>query len=217
VNAARRALVAVDLGRVSYAAALAAQLDLVERIAAGEDDRLLLVEHEPVITCGRGTAADERASLAALPVDVVESSRGGEATWHGPGQLVGYPLLRLDGEERDLHRHLRVIEDALLAVVRDYGLEGTRKPPHTGVWIGSRKVASIGVAVKRWVSYHGFALNLDPDLAAFQGFKPCGLDGAVMTSLAVELGVAGIDRDEAASRVTQRVAEAFGRRLVRGA
>lgn len=183
-----RELVVRDLGRSSYAAALALQLDLVERRARNEiPDHLLLVEHESVLTIGRG--ADLRA-VEGLTIPIHEVSRGGEATWHGPGQLVGYPILALAEThgERDLHRYLRDLEETLILACADLGFVAGRHPPHTGVWIGERKVASIGVAVKKWVTYHGFALNVDCDLASFRGFQPCGLASELMTSLVHESG-----------------------------
>lgn len=210
MSAARRILEVVDLGRIAYAAALDLQHRLVEERAAGAGrDRLLFAEHDDVVTIGRG---GDRFAAGASPFPVVEVERGGEATWHGPGQLVGYPILGLEGAERDLHRYLRGIEDALVRALGDLGVAAGRNPPHTGVWIGGAKVASIGVAVRRWVTFHGFALNVAPDLLAFGGFRPCGLDPGVMTSLAAALGAApaaGLVR----ARVAVRFAEVFDRAL----
>ncbi len=208
----RPALVVVRLGRVAYADALALQHDLVRRRAAGSiRDHLLLLEHDAVLTIGRG-GDDGGARTTGVPV--VEIERGGEATWHGPGQLVGYPILALDPARRDLHRYLRDLEEVLIRAVAEFGVAATRNPPHTGVWVGARKIASLGVAVKRWVTFHGFALNVDCELAAFRGFHPCGLDPAVMTSLANELRAAP-DRDAVDERVTERFAEVFERDVVR--
>lgn len=169
------------LGRVDYAAARALQLALVERRA---DDRiadtLLLLEHDDVVTVGRGA---DREAASAVPYPVVEVERGGEATWHGPGQIVGYVIVKLDGPERDLHRVLRAVEEGVIETLRGLGVSPSRNPPHTGVWIGAKKVCSVGIAVRRWVTYHGFALNVRTDLAAYRTFKPCGLDAAVMDSL----------------------------------
>ncbi len=179
------------LGRIDYAAARRLQLGLVERIAEGQEpDTLLLCEHDPVITCGRGT---DLANLgpAAAELPVVEVERGGDVTWHGPGQLVGYPILRLEGEERDLHLHLRRTEGLLIRTLSELGADAGRNPPHTGVWVPAgepaRKIASIGVAVRRWTTYHGFALNISSDLREFARINPCGLDAAVMTTLQREL------------------------------
>jgi len=170
------------LGRTEYAAAHAEQQRLLAARVEGEvPDQLLLTEHEPVITVGRGA---DLAELAGLDTPVVEIERGGEATWHGPGQLVAYPILALPEGRRDLHRYLRDLEEVVLGVLAEFDVEGTRRPGWTGVWIGDRKVSSIGVAVRRWVTWHGVSLNLHNDLDAFRGFRPCGLDPDVMTRLA---------------------------------
>ena len=176
------------LGRVAYADALALQLRLVEDRHSGRiADQLLLLEHDEVLTVGRrkpGPPLTEGSSdLPIFPV-----SRGGEMTWHGPGQLVGYWIRALVGPERDLHRHLHLIEEALLRALAPLGVSGRREPGKTGVWVGPRKIASIGVAVRNWVTYHGFALNLSVDSRVWQGFRPCGLEGAVMTDLRSVLG-----------------------------
>ena len=198
------------LGRVPYERVLERQHALVERRARGEiGDRLLLLEHPPVVTVGRGARP---ADVAGVSAPVVEVERGGEATWHGPGQIVGYPILRLEGRERDLHLHLRRLEETLIRALSDFGLEAGRRPPHTGVWTAGGKVASIGVAVRRWVTFHGFALNVDCDLSAFASFRPCGLDARVMTSVARELGAAP-DRAALEDAVVRRFAEVFGRVL----
>jgi len=170
------------LGRMRYADAYALQKDLVDdRVEGRIRDTLLLAEHEAVITLGRKAP---RADVAATALPVFEVERGGEATWHGPGQLVAYPIVRLDGARRDLHRYLRDLEEVVIGVLAEFALEGTRKSGLTGVWIGDKKVASIGVAVRRWVAWHGLSLNVHTDPAAFQGFRPCGLEPDVMTRLA---------------------------------
>jgi lipoyl(octanoyl) transferase len=170
------------LGRTAYADAHAQQQALVaERIVGTVGDVLLLTEHEPVITVGRGTPAEEQRALAATGIPVVEVERGGEATYHGPGQLVAYPILALPEDRRDLHRYLRDLEEVVIGVLGELELEGTRRPGLTGVWLGDRKVCSIGVAVRRWVTWHGLALNLHTDLTPFRRFHPCGLASDVMT------------------------------------
>ena len=126
--------------------------------------------------------------LAPGDIPVIEVERGGDVTYHGPGQLVGYPILKLDEAERDLHLYLRNLEEALIGVCADVGLEGRRNPGWTGAWIGARKVASLGIAVRRWVTLHGFALNVSTDLSRFAMINPCGLEATVMTSLAAETG-----------------------------
>lgn len=170
------------LGRRSYGEVHELQRDLLERRIAGEvRDTLLLVEHEPVVTVGRGAAA---ADLAGLECPVVEVERGGEATYHGPGQIVAYPIYALPEGRRDLRRYLRDLEEVLIRVLAEVEIEGRRREGATGVWIGAQKVASIGVAVRRWVAWHGMALNVHTDLEVFRRFRPCGLEGQVMTRVA---------------------------------
>jgi lipoate-protein ligase B len=176
----------VDLGRISYEEAWDLQKRLVERRARAEiPDVLLLLEHDPVVTLGRSVRG-QRPALAGVPSFEVE--RGGDLTYHGPGQLVGYPILRLEEGRRDLHRYLRDLEEALLRSLARFGIAGERRDGYTGVWSDGRKLASIGVAVRRWVTYHGFALNVSTDLSAFRLLNPCGLPGEVMTSMAELLG-----------------------------
>jgi lipoyl(octanoyl) transferase len=175
------------LGRREYRLAHALQRRLADEVAAGEaPDTLLLLEHDPVITCGRGTDATNLPDPGGS-IPVVGIERGGDVTWHGPGQLVGYPILGLRDHERDLHLHLRRIEDLLIRTCIDLGCTASRNPGFTGVWTPAdqpaRKLASIGVAVRRWVTYHGFALNVNVDRKVFDSIKPCGLDSEVMTSL----------------------------------
>lgn len=180
-----RALDVRRLGRTRYEDAHALQQELVAGRAEGAiGDVLVLTEHEPVITHGRGTPAAELHDLAATGIPLVEVERGGEATYHGPGQLVAYPILLLEEHRRDLHRYLRDLEEVVIGLLSEFGLEGLRRPGLTGVWIAERKVCSIGVAVRRWVTWHGLALNLHTDLAPFRRFHPCGLAPDVMTRLA---------------------------------
>jgi lipoate-protein ligase B len=176
------------LGRTSYADAHALQEELVEQRIRGEiGDQLVLTEHEPVITLGRG--ADAR-QFEQLGLPVVQVERGGDATYHGPGQLVAYPILALAESRRDLHRYMRDLEEVVIRVLAEVEVVGTRRPGLTGVWIGDRKVCSIGVAVRRWVTWHGLALNLSTDLNAFASFRPCGLDPKVMTNVAEHVELA---------------------------
>jgi lipoyl(octanoyl) transferase len=173
------------LGRTRYADAHALQVALLaQRVDGAIGDVLLLTEHEAVITVGRGTPPEEERQLAATGIPVVEVERGGETTYHGPGQLVAYPILLLSEDRRDLHRYLRDLEEVVIGVLGELAIEGTRRPGLTGVWIGERKVCSIGVAVRRWVTWHGLALNLHTDLAPFRRFHPCGLSPDVMTRVA---------------------------------
>jgi len=173
----------MDLGLVPYGEAWEIQKELVKQRAAKKvPDTLLLVEHFPVITAGRKT---RMSPTATIPVFEIE--RGGDETLHSPGQLVGYPIIYLPKENRDLHEYLRRIEEVLIHSLEDFGLQAGRREGLTGVWIGAKKIASIGVACKKWVTYHGFALNVNNDLSLFQKIKPCGLDPKIMTSMGAEL------------------------------
>jgi lipoate-protein ligase B len=193
-----------DLGRVPYGAAWALQKALVKRRTAGLiPDVILFLEHDPVVTLGRA-AREERPNPAGVPVFEVE--RGGGLTCHGPGQLVGYPILALPLARRDVHRYLRDLEEVLLRALARFGIPGRRRAGWTGVWCGEHKVASIGVALSRWVTFHGFALNVTNDLAAFQGLRPCGLPAGVMTSMSALLG-----EPLAVGPVTEAVAEEMAR------
>ena len=189
------------LGRIAYAEALALQ----ERIVGEKEDALLLLEHEPVFTIGRTADQSSLRDPAALPAPLIIISRGGQATWHGPGQLVGYPLLDLRQRGSDLHRYLRELEDFLCGICQHFGVAAHRRDGLTGVWIGPRKLASIGVGVRRWVSMHGFALNVCGDLAGFDHITPCGLSGVEMTSLERE-GAAGVTVEAVAQIVAERFA-----------
>lgn len=174
-----------DLG---YEETLALQQDLVsQRIDNAIPDTLLLLEHAPVYTIGRTRDQSSLTSRDQLPHPVYEVSRGGQATYHGPGQLVGYPIIDLNPLGRDLHHYLRALENSLLTLCHDCGVAATRREGLTGIWVQQRKLASIGVGVRKWVSYHGFALNVRAEsLSAFQHITPCGLAGVAMTSLESE-------------------------------
>jgi lipoate-protein ligase B len=181
------------LGPTPYRDGLVLQEGLVKaRVAGGTSDWLLYPDHPPVLTFGRGTTPGnviaDQATLGRLGVEQFEVARGGDVTWHGPGQLVGYLICRLDDRDRDLHRFLRGIEEGLIRALAAWGIEGERSPGRTGVWVSGEKIASIGIAVRRWVSYHGFALNVAPDLRFFDLINPCGLRGIHMTSVAERLG-----------------------------
>ena len=169
----------VDLGAMEYGEALELQRDLVARRARGEiPDTLLLVEHPHVITLGRKTTP---ANLRPQDIPVFQVDRGGDATYHGPGQLVGYPIVLLP--DHDVRKHVRGMEVAIANTVSAYGIAGERVEGHPGIWVEGKKLASIGVAVKDWVTYHGFALNVNTDLAYFELIRPCGLDPSTMTSM----------------------------------
>jgi lipoyl(octanoyl) transferase len=186
-----------DWGRTAYAEATARQLKQVQARIDGEgEDALIFTEHDPVYTVGlrAGAAANllwNESQLAAQGISVAETNRGGDITYHGPGQIVGYPIVDLS-PVKDLHAYLRFLEEIMIRSVGCFGLVATRREGLTGIWVGSRKIAAIGVAVRRWVAYHGFALNVAPNLAHFAGIVPCGIaatDGTV-TSLASELTAA---------------------------
>lgn len=169
------------LGRTLFEEAYALQKELVTARGEGRiGDVLILTEHDPVVTVGRGT---DVSSVDSVGPPVHEIERGGEATYHGPGQLVAYVIRALPEGERDLHAYLRDLEEVIIGVLGEFKLSAERCEGQTGVWIGRKKIASIGVAVSRWVTYHGLALNLHTDLAAFHEFRPCGLDANVMTRL----------------------------------
>jgi lipoate-protein ligase B len=188
------------LDRISYAAALALQEEIVARKINDPraDDELLLLEHEPVYTIGRTPDQSSLRSPEALPHPLVQTGRGGQATYHGPGQLVGYPLIDLRHRGQDLHRYLRALEELLIAILHAYGIDGQRREGLTGVWVAQRKIASIGVGVRRWVSMHGFALNVCGDLSPFQQIIPCGIAGVEMSSVEREAGRAISVREIAA-------------------
>jgi len=174
-----------DLGLIAYEEAYALQKDLVaqKRQDVSLPDQLLLLEHPDVYTSGRKTKV-------AAQVPTVSVERGGEDTFHNPGQLVAYPILSLGEDERDLHKYLRRLEEVVMASLADFGVHSTRRPGATGVWIAgeAKKIASVGVAVSGWVTYHGVALNVSNDLTGFSRIHPCGFDANVMTSLAERLG-----------------------------
>lgn len=184
----------VGLGRLAYAEALSLQRDLAARRIAGtlDHDVLLLVEHPPVVTLGRGFQPQHlpitREALAERGIEVHEIDRGGDVTFHGPGQLVGYPIFDLAGHRRDLHWFLRQMEEALITGLAPLGIPGDRAAGYTGVWTRGRKIASIGIHVRQWVTWHGFALNVTTDLSYFDLIVPCGIPNVEMTSVQRELG-----------------------------
>jgi lipoate-protein ligase B len=202
-----------DLGRRPYAEVLELQRDLRRRRIGGElgEDVLLLVEHPPVITLGRGTRSSSLpiapAELERRGVEVFEVERGGDVTFHGPGQLVGYPILDLGGHRQDLHWYLRSLEDVLIQALGALDIEAGRNPGLTGVWTAGRKIASIGIHVKQWVTLHGFALNVTTDLDPFDLIVPCGIRQVVMTSVAAEL--LRTDSEPLMTEVRGRVVGAF--------
>ncbi|MFP6874716.1 MAG: lipoyl(octanoyl) transferase LipB [Verrucomicrobiales bacterium] len=178
------------LGRVSYEKGLTFQNNAVARRLSGEiTDTVFLLEHDPVYTIGR---TSDHSSLqgesAALPYPVFETNRGGQATYHGPGQLVGYPIIDLRSYGQDLHTYLRSLEVALVNSCNEFGVNSTTRRGLTGVWCGERKIASIGIGVRHWISMHGFAINVCGDLSPFEHITPCGISGIEMTSISREAG-----------------------------
>jgi len=208
-------MIAADLGRAGYKPTLELQQRLVAKVQARSDpSHLLLVEHDPpVITLGRrgGTrhvlADPER--LAAAGVEIVKVSRGGDVTWHGPGQLVAYPILRLDTRRLTLRAYVQRLEQAVIDTLARLGIAAGRRDGLVGVWVGREKIAAIGVAVSRWVTYHGFALNVATDLSHFALIVPCGLAGKAVTSLSKCLG-RQVSLDEVKPAVIDAVKEVFG-------
>lgn len=207
----------VDLGHRPYGEVLELQRDLCRRRVTGDlaNDTLLLVEHDPVYTMGRGTKPSSLpltpAELERRGISVFEVERGGDVTFHGPGQLVGYPIIDLKQHREDLHWYLRELEAVLIDSLETLGISAERNPGLTGVWTGGRKIASIGVHVKQWVTLHGFALNVTTDLSHFGLIVPCGIENVVMTSVAQELG--GGDGGALWAAARDAVVSAFGARF----
>ncbi|HZR04818.1 MAG TPA: lipoyl(octanoyl) transferase LipB [Candidatus Udaeobacter sp.] len=205
MNAATTDLHVHWLGRMDFARALAWQEEIVlkKRHDSSLGDQLLLLEHEPVYTIGR---TPDQSSLSArrtarrirrgelggahLPHPLFAINRGGQATYHGPGQLMGYPIIDLHRCGQDLHKYLRWLEQLLIDLLAGYGIAASRRQSLTGVWVGDRKIASIGVGVRHWITMHGFALNVCGDLSPFNHIVPCGIDDVVMTSMEKETGAA---------------------------
>ena len=173
------------LGRMEFTGALALQEEIVakKREDRSSADELLLLEHEPVYTIGRAPDRSSLLGAAHLPHPLFSINRGGQATYHGPGQLMGYPIIDLRRCGQDLHRYLRWIEQLLIELLADYGIAASRRESLTGVWAGNRKIASIGVGVRHWITMHGFALNVCGDLSPFNHIVPCGINKVAMTSI----------------------------------
>jgi len=198
-----------------YGEALELQRSIArDRISGAiSQDVLLLLEHPPVVTLGRSS---KEKHLIASPeflerqgVELFEVERGGDVTYHGPGQLVGYPIVDLKRHRQDLHWYLRKLEEVLINTLADYGIPGERNTSFTGVWTRGKKIASIGVHARDWVTWHGFALNVTTDLSYFDLIVPCGINGVVMTSIARELGAEEVSAQDVQERVAAKFAEAF--------
>ena len=213
-----RPLAVRRLGLMQYAEALELQGSLVEQRRAGAiSDQLLLVEHPAVLTLGvRGDAGRSHilasdTELSARQIDVFETRRGGDVTYHGPGQIVGYPIIDLNPDRRDVHKYVRDLEDVLMRVAANYGIQTRRIPGLTGVWAGEEKLAAIGVRIQRWVTSHGFALNHTTDLSQFGLIVPCGIPDRGVTSLE-QLGCTA-SRVEVETQIAAHFADVFGRVL----
>jgi lipoyl(octanoyl) transferase len=205
------------LGRVPYAGAAALQSKLRDALLAGTgDEHLLLLEHPSVFTLGRNADPEDVVAdagwLDRRGVEVHESDRGGQATYHGPGQLVGYPVIDLKPDRRDVRRYVRDLEEVLILTLADYGVAGepALSPRPVGVWVGERKIASLGIHLRHWVTTHGFALNVTTDLSFFSGIVACGMQSAPMTSIEELTGNAQ-SLEEVARRVVLHFAEVFAR------
>lgn len=213
----RRTLEASYLGRVAYEAGLHLQDDRVAAVRDGEKaDGLFLLEHDPVLTLGRNARRENIVAtdddLSKLGIEVHECGRGGDVTYHGPGQLVGYPIVNLAPDRKDLWKYVRNLEDAIIRTLAEYGIEGRRFQKLTGVWVGEEKVAAIGVRVARWVTSHGFALNVSSNLDHFQTIVPCGIRDYGVTSLErIMNDPPGVE--EVARRFAPHFAEVFERDL----
>ncbi len=203
-----------QLGLVDYAKAVRMQQEKVAQRKAGViPDTLLLLEHPHVYTLGRNARRENllasREELLALKAQVFETDRGGDVTYHGPGQLVGYPVLDLTQHRRDLAWFMRSLEEVFIRVAADSGIQAERLPGAPGVWVGNQKLVAMGVHVSRWVTSHGFAFNVNPDLRYFDWIVPCGLRGKGVTSLEKLLGKAA-DMERVTARVVARFGEVFG-------
>lgn len=208
-------------GRVGYARALDLQAELVRRRREGVvPDQFVLLEHPHVITLGRGSGADHvlipEEERARRGVELFEAGRGGDVTYHGPGQMVGYPILALEEERRDLHRYLRDLEEVLILALAEVGIRGEREPGLTGVWVGGAKIAALGVRVSSgWITSHGFALNVRTDLSWFDTIVPCGITNRAVTSVERVLGP-HIPLPDLMPPVVSAFCRVFGRRVVAG-
>ena len=212
-----RRLVVRKLGRVPYADALELQRSLVEQRRHNRiDDQLLFVEHPHVLTLGvRGDGGRSHIlapadALAARGIEVLETGRGGDITYHGPGQIVGYPIVDLKPDRCDVHKYVRDLEEVLIRTAADYGIEAGRIEGLTGVWAGGEKLAAIGVRIARWVTSHGFALNVTTDLDAFRLIVPCGIADRGVTSLARLLD-RNLDLEQVQDRIAQHFCRVFER------
>lgn len=221
VLAERRSVRARWLGRVSYAEGLRLQQEAADLVSSRGEESLLLLEHSPVFTLGRNaTAGDVLLSperRRELGIELFETDRGGKVTYHGPGQLVGYPILNLDPDRRDVKAYVTDLEEALIGTLLDFGIESARSPRPdrvTSVWVGNDKIAAIGVHISRWITTHGFALNVTAEpLAGFRGIVPCGIADGGVTSIETLLGAAP-PLEEVAAVFRARFGAIFSREII---
>lgn len=217
----RRTARAVWLGRIGYDEALALQESAARRVAAGGEETLFLLEHNPVFTLGRNASASDilftPERCRQLGIEIRETNRGGKVTYHGPGQLVGYPVLDLSPDRRDVKRYVTDLEELIIRALADFGISAARSPLRervTSVWVGNDKIAAIGVHLSRWITTHGFALNVtDEPLENFRGIVPCGIADGGVTSMERVLGKR-LALTETAEAVRARFAEVFGREII---
>jgi len=207
----------LDLGSINYDEAYRCQRSLVDAVVSGRsDEHILFLEHPPVLTIGRGggrhniLAGDDLLQREGIVIREID--RGGDVTYHGPGQLVGYPILNLNRHGKDIHLYLRNLEEALIRMLAGFDLKGERNPGLTGVWVGGAKVAAIGVGVRRWVTFHGFALNIDPNMNHFKLINPCGIIDKPVTAMVNLLG--DVDPALIRERTLRALAEVFNLDIV---
>jgi lipoyl(octanoyl) transferase len=216
-----RPLRVLRLGRLRYGVALELQRRLVEDRRSGRlPDTLLLIEHNPVITYGRNAKPAHRLrsneELQAMGVECFATGRGGDVTYHGPGQLVAYPILNLAPDRCDVHGYVRDLEEVMIRICADFGVKAGRLPGLTGTWVGGRKIGAIGERISQWVTCHGFALNVCNDLTPFQWIVPCGIHDRGVTSLANERKGKAPTIDETMTSAARHIAEIFGRVILTG-
>ncbi|MEM1222567.1 MAG: lipoyl(octanoyl) transferase LipB [Verrucomicrobiota bacterium] len=207
----------VDWGQTSYEDALQQQKILVDQRKQGQiADTLIFTEHRPVFTIGlrKGAAQNlvwDHAELEKRGIEYFKSNRGGDITYHGPGQIVGYTIVSLE-KRRDLHAYLRDLEEVIIRTLAVFGLETGRREGKTGIWLSKRKICAIGIAVRSWVTYHGFALNIDPDLSHYSGIVPCGITDGTVTSMREELGKA-VEMEAVKTRLAVEFRKVFAKSL----
>lgn len=201
----------IDLGLSDYSEAYRFQREIADRVGSGAaENTLIITEHKGVITIGRRGSRynilKPAGFLKARGIEVMDVDRGGDVTYHGPGQLVAYPVFKLEGEAKDIHRFLDFLEEVGLNFLERFGINAVTRPGLRGAWVGRKKICSIGIGVKRWVTYHGIAININPDLEPFSFIRPCGIDGVEITSLQRLVGKR-IEIDDAKDKLRESFAE----------